>query len=139
LPEESFGVKFIGSDGVLTTGYDGVRLDKSPVDTTPDYRNGSFPKAIREELQHQYLSENPDAESRVSEQGVQIFDTTGVQAQLEHHKNFYRSIREGRPLIEDGVFGLRAAGPALLTNASLFEQKIMFWDPVEMKRVEKPA
>jgi predicted dehydrogenase len=139
LPQESFGVKFIGSDGVMTTDYDGIRIDKSPVDKTPDYRNTSFPKAIRDELEQSYLSENPDAAYRVTEQDVQIFDTTTVEAQLEHHKNFYRSIREGRPLIEDGVFGLRAAGPALLTNASLFERKIVFWDPVQMKRVEKPT
>jgi predicted dehydrogenase len=137
LPEESFGVKFIGSDGVMTTDYTGIRLDKSPPDHTPDYKNGSFPKIIRDELEASYLSENPNAASRVTEEDVQIFDTTEVQAQLEHHKNFYRSIREGQPLIEDGVFGLRAAGPALLTNASLFERKIVFWNPEEMKQVEK--
>ena len=139
LPQESFGVKFIGSDGVMTTGYDGIRIDRSPADKTPDYKNGSFPKAIREELQTAYFDENPNAESRVSEQDVQIFDTTHIEAQLEHHKNFYRSIREGRPLIEDAVFGLRAAGPALLTNASLFERKIVFWDPADMKRVSQAS
>ena len=139
LPQESFGVKFIGSDGVLTTGYDGVKVEKSPVDKTPDYENGSFQKAVRDELLQSYMSENPNAEYRVNEQDVQIFDTTQVAAQLEHHKNFYRSIREGRPMIEDGVFGLRAAGPALLTNASLFEKKIVFWDPKTMARVEKPS
>ena len=50
------------------------------------------------------------------------------EPQLEHHKNFYRSIREGQPLIEDPTFGLRAAAPALLTNESLFQRKIMRWD-----------
>ena len=30
------------------------------------------------------------------------------------------------------TFGLRAAGPALLTNESLFQQKIMTWDPEHM-------
>ena len=136
LPQESFGVKFIGSDGVMTTGYDGVKIEKSPADLTPDYHNGSFPAAQRTEMMRQYLSQYPDAESRVTEEDVQSFDTTAVQAQMEHHKNFYRSIREGRPLIEDGVFGLRAAGPALLTNVSLFERKIVFWDPKEMKRTD---
>lgn len=137
LPQESFGVKFIGSDGVMTTGYDGVKIEKSPIDNTPDYHGGSFAKAMQAELSKQYLSENPDAPLRVREQDVQVFDTSHMQAQLEHHKNFYKSIREGSPSIEDGVFGLRAAGPALLTNASLFEKKIVYWDPTEMKRVEK--
>jgi hypothetical protein len=139
LPKESFGVKFIGSDGVMTTGYDGIRIEKSPVDKTPDYENSTFAKAEREKLISDYLSENPNPSETVAERDVQIFDTSISQMQLEHHKNFYRSIREGRPLIEDGVFGLRAAGPALLTNISLFEKTIAYWDPVDMKRVEKPT
>jgi predicted dehydrogenase len=139
LPEESFGVKFIGSDGVMSTGYDGIRIEKSAVDKTPDYRNGTFAAAQREKLAADYLSENPDAESSVPEKDVQIFDLALSEMLLEHHRNFYRSIREGRPMIEDGVFGLRAAGPALLTNASLFERKIVYWDPEQMTRMEKPA
>jgi predicted dehydrogenase len=139
LPKESFGVKFIGSDGVMTTDYDGIRIEKSPVDKTPDYENGTFAKVEREKLKSDYLSEYPNAAEAVAERDVQIFDTSISQMQLEHHKNFYRSIREGRPLIEDGVFGLRAAGPALLTNISLFERTIAYWDPVDMKRVEKPT
>ncbi len=134
LPKESAGVRFIGSDGVITADYSGVKLEKSPVDKTPDYRNGSFQKAVRDELHQQFLNEYPNAESRVDEKDVEMFDTTGPDAQLEHHRNFYRSIREGRPMIEDAVFGLRAAGPALLTNVSLFERRIVYWDPKEMKQ-----
>jgi hypothetical protein len=51
---------------------------------------------------------------------------------LEHHKNFYKSIREDQPSIEDATFGLRAAGPALLTNESYFKKKIMTWNPESM-------
>ena len=137
LPQESFGVKFIGSDGVMSTGYDGIRIEKSPVDKTPDYANGTFAAAQRDQLRADYLSDNPDAGSNVAEKDVQVFDMSVSQMLLEHHKNFYRSIRDGRPSVEDGVFGLRAAGPALLTNASLFERKIVYWDPQQMKRSEK--
>jgi hypothetical protein len=35
-------------------------------------------------------------------------------------------------MIEDATFGLRAAGPALLTNQSLFDNKVMTWDPQNM-------
>ena len=55
-------------------------------------------------------------------------------AHVEHHQNFYRSIRESKPSIEDAVFGLRAAGPALLTNASYFEGQACHWDPNKMVR-----
>ena len=39
----------------------------------------------------------------------------------------------GKPVVEDAVFGFRAAGPALLCNMSYFDQKIVGWDPVKMK------
>ncbi len=139
LSEESFGVKFIGSDGVLTTGYSGIKLEKSPVDKTPDYRPGTFANAMRDKITADYLAEHQDADSLASERDTQEFDMPISQMHLEHHKNFYRSIREGQQLIEDAVFGLRAAGPALLTNESLFEKKIVYWDPDQMKRVEKPT
>jgi hypothetical protein len=112
-------------------------VEKSPVDKTPDYRNGTFAAAMREKLVADYMVEHPDAGSDIGEQKVDIYDVGVSEMHLAHHKNFYRSIREKTPMVEDGVFGLRAAGPALLTNASLFERKIVYWDPVEMKRNEK--
>jgi len=35
-------------------------------------------------------------------------------------------------VVEDGVFGFRAAGPALLSNTSYFEQRVCRWDPESM-------
>ena len=52
-----------------------------------------------------------------------------------HMANFLAAVRSRKPVVEDAVFGLRAAGPALLTNASHFERKICGWDPKAMERV----
>jgi hypothetical protein len=30
---------------------------------------------------------------------------------------------------EDAIFGFRAAGPALASNVSFFEQRMLEWDP----------
>jgi hypothetical protein len=35
-------------------------------------------------------------------------------------------------VIEDSTFGLRAAGPALLSNVSHFTRQTMHWDPEAM-------
>jgi len=132
LPEESFGVKFIGSEGVMTTGYTGVSVDRSPQPDQFDGSTGSFANATQKALREEWDSRHTTFDSRTFQQSNEAFDTSGVEAQLEHHKNFYRSIRDGRPSVEDPTFGLRAAGPALLTNASLFQQRIMLWDPERM-------
>jgi predicted dehydrogenase len=136
LPKESFGVKFIGSEGVMTTGYDGVRVDKMPVNKTPQYSQGTFTEAMQQRLLADHPSDAADPMSGINQESAQIFETGHFEAQLEHHKNFYRSIREGAPMIEDATFGLRAAGPALLTNESLFDRKIVFWNPETMTRTE---
>ena len=133
LPEESFGVKFIGSEGVMNTGYNsGLSVEKSP---QPDDFDGSvhtFAEATQKELIAAWDAKHANLNSLVKPSSSEAFDTSAINAQLEHHKNFYRSIREGSPLIEDATFGLRAAGPALLTNESLFQRKIMHWNPQEM-------
>ncbi|HET9747326.1 MAG TPA: Gfo/Idh/MocA family oxidoreductase [Chitinophagaceae bacterium] len=54
-------------------------------------------------------------------------------AHYDHHYNWMRSIREGKPTIEDASFGFRAAAPALLCNDSYFQGKPIKWDPVKLK------
>ncbi len=48
-------------------------------------------------------------------------------------ENFFASIRSGAPMVEDAAFGLRAAGPAVVSNFSFFENPPYAWDPVAMK------
>jgi hypothetical protein len=57
----------------------------------------------------------------------------GYSEQVAHHEVFLDAVRNRKPVVEDAVFGLRAAGPALLANMSYFERKIVEWDPVAMK------
>lgn len=54
-------------------------------------------------------------------------------AHYDHHANFYNAIRNGKTVVEDAVFGLRAAAPALACNNSYFENKFINWDPKNMK------
>ena len=58
----------------------------------------------------------------------------GYSESVEHFRTFFNAVRTRKPVIEDAVFGLRAAGPALLTNHSYFEGRPVGWDPEKMKR-----
>ncbi len=54
-------------------------------------------------------------------------------AHFDHFTNFFGGVRNGDSVVEDAVFGYRAAAPALLCNDSYFDEKIMRWDPINMK------
>jgi hypothetical protein len=54
-------------------------------------------------------------------------------AHYDHFSNFFAAIRGGRPVVEDAVFGFRAAAPALACNQSYYEKRAIYWDPVAMK------
>lgn len=137
LANESFGVKFIGSEGTMTTGYNAVTVAKHPRETEPGYTIETFPKATQQEFLKQYRQKYPEQRSiadAMRPERVDNFIPSGFDAHREHHRNFYEAVRTRKPFIEDAVFGLRAAGPALLTNTSYFEGKVCGWDPVSMKQ-----
>ena len=54
-------------------------------------------------------------------------------AHVDHFFNFFEGVRNGTAVAEDAVFGLRAAAPALACNDSYFEDRIVRWDPEEMR------
>jgi predicted dehydrogenase len=134
IPEESFGVKFIGSDGVMSTGYNDLVLDKTPRKDEFDYTIDSFADKVQQELIAEWKEKHPEPNAQTARpSSTETFNFRGIDAQLQHHKNFYNSIRDGRPSVEDATFGLRAAGPALLTNESYFQKKVMTWNPERME------
>ncbi len=129
--EENFGFRFVGSEGVMSTGFTSVSLSKVPRETEPGFTVDTFPKAVQEQYLKDYRSKYPQPESTpASLRGVgeTRFNAPNT-AHLEHHRNFYRAIRSGKPFFEDGTFGLRTAGPALLTNTSTFEGRVCTWNP----------
>lgn len=56
-------------------------------------------------------------------------------AHYDHFGNFFRAIRTGGTVVEDPVFGFRAAAPALLCNESYSKNTFVNWDPVNMKKI----
>lgn len=54
-------------------------------------------------------------------------------AHFDHHYNWAKAIRTKGTVSEDAIFGYRAAAPALLCNDSYFNNKIIQWDPENLK------
>ena len=128
---ESSGFRFIGSEGILTIG-DGVTLSKAPRDRARLHHRHlrqSHAGAVRRRVPREVSGaahESPTASSAGEEK---YLPPKGYSDHFDHHRNFITAVRSRKPVIEDGVFGFRAAGPALLSNLSYFEQRVCLWDP----------
>ena len=57
-------------------------------------------------------------------------------AHVDHFINLFEGMRTGEGIVEDAAFGYRAAAPALACNDSQREERIIRWDPVNMRIVD---
>jgi len=132
---ENSGFKFIGSEGIMTIG-NGVTVAKTPRESEPGYTIDTFPKATQEEFLKEYREQYPRGNPTADAIRPQVEDRynppQGYSDHRDHHRNFLAAVRSRKPVIEDAVFGFRAAGPALLSNVSYFEQRICTWNPETM-------
>ncbi len=134
---EGSGFRFIGTEGVLDLAVGGALvLKRKPKDSEPGHTAGTFSKAtgaeIIREYQKKYPVQRPSADGMRANTEQRWVLPPGYTEQYAHHENFINAVRSRNPVIEDATFGLRAAGPALLSNVSHFTRKTMLWDPESM-------
>jgi len=130
--EESFGVKFIGSEGVMEVAFDELRLSKTPRRVEFDYTIPTFPKRLQAQLgeETRKLTSQPViADSLRPKTESEFRAPSWFNAHTQHHKNFYDAVRSRKPFFEDALFGFRTAGPSLLTNTSMWENRVCKWNP----------
>ncbi len=132
---ETQGFRFVGSEGILTIG-NGVTVSKQPREAEPGQTANTFSKAMQDQYMKEYRDKYPVRKASADSMRPQGDETylppAGYSDWLDHHRNFINAVRTRKPVIEDPVFGFRAAGPALLSNISYFEKKVCEWDPETM-------
>jgi predicted dehydrogenase len=130
---ETSEFKFIGSEGVLTIG-SSVRVSRKPRPKEPGYTIDTFPKAVQEQFLKEYRAQYPQGQPEIRLEGDENYVAPrGYSDTYDHFVNFFAAMRSRQPVIEDAVFGFRAAGPALLSNLCYFNNRIYEWDPEAMK------
>ena len=134
---DNSGLRFVGSEGVMTVSNE-VSLTKQARPAEPGFTIDTFPKATQEQFMKEYRSKYPDATAQLLPLQVETYRTPRDYNDTEHHfRNFFASIRSKAPMVEDAVFGLRAAGPAVVCNLSYFEKRAYAWDPETMQATPK--
>jgi predicted dehydrogenase len=133
--EESEGLIFTGSEGTMEIGGGGVSVNRTPRETEPGLMIDTFTEATQKQILDAYHKKyppvHPQGEPPV---GYEKFVAPeGYSDSYDHFKNFFASVRSRQPVVEDAVFGYRAAGAALLSNLSLEKGAVAHWDPDAMK------
>jgi predicted dehydrogenase len=137
---ESSGFRFIGSEGVMTiSGV--VTLAKKQRAKEPGYTIDTFTKATQEAFLKDYRSKYPENKQDINASSQDTYAPPSAYSDsVDHFNAFFDGMRSRKPVVEDATFGFRAAGAALLTNRSLFENQAYAWNPETMTvSKERPA
>jgi predicted dehydrogenase len=133
--EESEGFLFTGSEGLMEIANNTVTVTRTPVATEPGYTVSTFTNAMQRQYIEQYRKKYPvQHPSGEPPRDIEAFTApAGYSDSYDHFRNFFESVRSRKPVVEDPVFGFRAAGAALLSNVSVDRGSVVHWNPETMK------
>jgi predicted dehydrogenase len=131
--ERGEGLRLIGTDGYIDMGWDSVKVVHHKIHDEPGYGGWdsfeTFTESQQKDYEKWYKEKYPKDAPAMSSSDLEYKAPKGYSANLDHHINFYKGIREKAVIKEDALFSMRAAGPALATNKSYFDKAIVNWDP----------
>jgi predicted dehydrogenase len=131
---DAYVFRFVGPEGVLTIGDNSVTLSRRPAAREPGQTADSFAKAAQDAYMKEYRMKYPDRPELQPRADETYAAPQRYNSTEDHFRNFFDAVRTRRPVVEDAVFGLRAAGPALLANLSYFESRAIGWNAEKMTR-----
>lgn len=132
------GFKLVGTQGAMVVGWGSVTVSHSELGWMPSgYALKAYPNDIQEEIMKEFNAKYEEARAKMLVPEETVYEASGDYrgADYDHFYTFFEAMRGNRKIVEDATYGLRAAGAALLSNFSYFEDKTVEWDPVKMQRV----
>jgi len=135
---ESGKVKFYGTEGVIDFGWNDFTIYRNKFSKAPNIGGwdalDTYPAAMQKEILEQYNKKFSAAEKSAPDlPAITYAAPDGYDDRYDHFFNFFESVKVKKPVVEDAVFGFRAASPCLACNESYFQKKVINWDPVGMK------
>ena len=134
--------KIVGSEGVMDIGGEGesFRIQQNKMAEAPGIGGWdsyfTYTQAEQKRLMDEYNKKYTQAQrTRPKFDPITYRAPDDYNASNDHFANFFESVRTGKPVVEDAMFGFRAAAPALACNDSYFQNKVIHWDAENMKIV----
>lgn len=123
-------LKLVGSDGSMDITWDSVTLKRNKsIDSDDPFMIEQMKRAGKPITSRKQILA-PEEYTFAAEKGY-------LGGPYDHFVNFFTAIRENGKVVEDAVFGYRAAAPALLCNDSFTKDTAMLWNPEKMQIVKK--
>jgi predicted dehydrogenase len=133
--EESEGFLFTGSEGLMEIAGNSVTVTRTPLATEPGYTVSTFSDAMQKQYIEQYRKKYPikHPDGSPLQEVKKFVAPNGYSDSYDHFHNFFNSVRSRQPVVENAIFGFRAAGAALLSNLSVERGNVVHWNPETMK------
>jgi hypothetical protein len=137
------GFYFIGSDGMIKIGGDGLTLSREArrIESERQIVEGynsvrTFSKAVQDDFVKAFRAESANQMQAVKLDGTTEYKApNSYDSREDHFANFFAAVRSRKPVVEDAIFGHRAAAPSLITNLSYKNKQIYQWNPERLELV----
>nr|WKN35043.1 Gfo/Idh/MocA family oxidoreductase [Tunicatimonas sp. TK19036] len=130
--------RLVGTEGEMVLDPSQVIIRRKKLSKAPGYGGwdtyNTFPKEMKEQFEKQYQQEYSNIHPEIQEPKEMAYQTPeGYDMRADHFADWFNVIRNGGETVEGAEFGLRAAGPALASNISHYENRLVGWDPETMQ------
>jgi hypothetical protein len=126
-------LRLVGTEGTLTFSGQSLTLRRTPFSARPGYGGydslETFPKAVQDEFVKQYDLKFYHVPRSITEPAEIVYaPPEEYDDRDDHWANLIAAVRDGKPIVEDATYGLKAAGPSLAANESYFANRVVTWD-----------
>lgn len=132
------GFRLVGTEGEMEVNSNRVKLCRSKLGMKPgDYALIAYTEENQKNIRAAYDQKFPGERSADLNIGETIYEAPDgyMGSHYDHFYNFFRGIRGEKMITEGPIFGLRAAGAALLANESYYKGEPVKWDPESMQLI----
>jgi len=133
--------QLIGDEGIMEVG-GGIKITRNlrpEITEEMAIRSlSNYSAAEQKRWMAQWKKEHSGQKERAKDNlngSIEYVSPRGYSSHTDHFLVLFNAMRGNGKIVEDAEYGLRAAAPALMANLCYEQEKIIKWDPKDMKLV----